>query len=141
MGAQPSLFSVVSSGDVQRTEEYLREKAKDGSLHINATDPSNFDYTALHYAAKSNFTDIGVLLVRYGADINAKTAYGYTPLHLAALWNSYEFGKWILGENPQINVGDVCIMLCVCIMMGSIMCVGRSCVDGWIVFVCDVDAC
>ena len=40
--------------------------------------------TPLHYAAQKGHKEIIELLITNGADLNAKTGRGTTPLHLAA---------------------------------------------------------
>lgn len=49
-------------------------------------DRDNFDYTALHYAARNGNEDICHLLLEEGkADVNAVTKGGSTALHRAAM--------------------------------------------------------
>ena len=47
-----SVFSLAERGDAEGVEEALRKRSSDGTLNIDERDESNFDYTALHYAAK-----------------------------------------------------------------------------------------
>ena len=44
-------------------------------------------YTGVHWAAKLGNVELLSLALRVGGDINAKTFGGYTPLHIAALFN------------------------------------------------------
>jgi hypothetical protein len=52
MGGSVSLFSLVERGDLDGVEAFLRDRSSDGTLQIDAIDEANYDYTALHYAAK-----------------------------------------------------------------------------------------
>jgi len=103
---KPTIFTVVQSADIEAMENFLRGQSNEGSLQIDEKDADNYDYTALHYAAKDNLVEIGRLLLHYGASINATTSYGYTPLHLASLWNSVEFGEMLIGQGADLNLAD-----------------------------------
>ena len=50
---------------------------------------------------------MGRILIHYGADVNAVTSYGYTPLHLAALWNAVDFGKLLIEKKADLDLPDV----------------------------------
>ena len=86
-GGQPLLFSALSNTNILET--LLAAGAKvdapnSSELVLNNTTPRN--QTALHDAVYRNPDAVEVLL-RHGANPNARDALGLTPLH-SALWNS-----------------------------------------------------
>jgi hypothetical protein len=58
-------------------------------------------------SVSGNFVEIGRRLIHYGADVNVTTSYGYTPLHLAALWNAVDMGKLLIDKKADLNLPDV----------------------------------
>lgn len=56
-----------------------------------SNDCDNSGYTALHYAARSGHFEACHLLIRAGANVNAKTNGGATPLHRAAMMGKQYF--------------------------------------------------
>ncbi|CDW72867.1 ankyrin repeat ph and sec7 domain containing protein [Stylonychia lemnae] len=57
--------------------------------------------TGLHWAAKRNYCEIISLLVRFGADLNARDAEGRTPIYMAAKYDHHEAVKILLGLNAD----------------------------------------
>ena len=57
--------------------------------------------TALHYACSAKAIQ---LCVKYGADVNARDAFGLTPLHIYILENRVSCVKAILQLNASINI-------------------------------------
>ena len=53
----------------------------------------------------------GRLLLMYGANTDATNNYGYTPLHLCALWNRVDFAKMLIEHRANLNLPDVLILL------------------------------
>ena len=56
----------------------------DAGADIQAISRNSLTNSALHAAAAGNHTDVALLLVGRGADVNARDAGGHTPLHIAA---------------------------------------------------------
>ena len=54
-----------------------------GTVNYLILRPGITENTFLHHAAKNNFPDVCEVLIRHGADINARTITGATPLQLA----------------------------------------------------------
>jgi ankyrin repeat protein len=62
-----------------------------------------YEYTALMFASEIGLWRIAELLIRRGADVNAVSWTGFTPLMLASLNNSPECVKLLLRANANIN--------------------------------------
>lgn len=60
-------------------------------------------YTALHRASYGGHKDCIKYLLKYGANIEAKTTDGWTPLHCAARWNNIEVAEYLLERGADIN--------------------------------------
>ena len=52
----------------------------------NGADPNEEDFgsTCLHIVSKTKHIEIAKLLIEYGANLNTKNWYDYTPLHIAS---------------------------------------------------------
>lgn len=63
------------------------------------------DNTPLHIAAASSHEDVCELLIKNGADVNAKNRFGQTPLRYAIEWAIFPFGviKTLVKYGADIN--------------------------------------
>ncbi|KAI9155484.1 Serine/threonine-protein phosphatase 6 regulatory ankyrin repeat subunit C [Paramyrothecium foliicola] len=68
--------------------------------------PESVDNIAIHYAVMSSNREILNILIRYGADVNARQINGQTPLHLAT--GSIEVTKLLLHNGADPSVQDEC---------------------------------
>ena len=50
--------------------------------------------------------DIGTTLLEYGADTNAVTRQGISPVHLAAQGGSVDLVSLLLTKNASVNMGN-----------------------------------
>lgn len=50
--------------------------------------------------------DIGTTLLEYGADTNAVTRQGISPVHLAAQEGSVDLVSLLLTKNASVNMGN-----------------------------------
>jgi quinoprotein dehydrogenase-associated probable ABC transporter substrate-binding protein len=66
------------------------------------------DYTPLMLAASSGAVDIAQLLIKHGANVNAKNAGGVTPLMVVAANNAAKVGSLLLeaGADPALRAED-----------------------------------
>jgi len=59
--------------------------------------------TLLHVASRNNNTEITDLLVKYGADVNARDAAGFTPLHIAAIHGNMKVVKKLVDLKADVS--------------------------------------
>lgn len=71
----------------------------------NAYTPS-YSLTPLHFAALNGHVKVVELLIRNGADVNAKDDSGLTPLHLASGGGYEEIVKLLFTSRAHINAKD-----------------------------------
>ncbi len=55
-------------------------------------------------SARYGHTEVGSLLLRYGAKPNDKDCQGATPLHIAACHGHYSFIKWLMSQRPSLHI-------------------------------------
>lgn len=60
-------------------------------------------YTALHKACYNNNYELAQLLLRYNANVEARTEMQWTPLHSAAKWNNARLVALLLQHGANIN--------------------------------------
>ena len=62
--------------------------------------------TPLHEAAYWNVVIMAKILLKKGADVNAKDWQGETALHEAAYWNAIDVAKVLIDESANVNAKD-----------------------------------
>jgi len=87
-----AVVEAVAQGDTQTVRHYL-------DLGINAN--SRVDNQNLLHFARSK--EVAELLIAKGADVNAKGAYGWTPLHIAALSDRIKVAQTLIAKGADIN--------------------------------------
>ncbi|KAJ7370914.1 hypothetical protein OS493_028988 [Desmophyllum pertusum] len=55
-------------------------------------------------AARYGHTEVGSLLLRYGAKAHDKDCQGATPLHVAACHGHYSFIRWLISQRTSLHV-------------------------------------
>ncbi len=74
----------------------------DKGVDVNEPDRSFFNLAPLHYAAGYGFKEIAELLIAEGADVDAKTTTGGTPLFNAA-GNNKEIVELLIANGADVN--------------------------------------
>lgn len=102
--------------DCQETEDKgvkLLEAAEKGRLFelvnllhedpklVNYADSDS--YTPLHRASYSGHRDCVKYLLKYGANIEAKTSEDWTPLHCAVRWNNIVVAEYLVNVGANVN--------------------------------------
>ncbi|MBT4623031.1 MAG: ankyrin repeat domain-containing protein, partial [Verrucomicrobia bacterium] len=73
----------------------------DKGVDVNEVDRGFYNLTPLHWAKSKGVAE---LLISEGADVNALTLEGSTPLHFAA-WNGRkEIAELLIGNGADVNV-------------------------------------
>uniref|UniRef100_A0A8P4KKH2 VPS9 domain-containing protein n=1 Tax=Dicentrarchus labrax TaxID=13489 RepID=A0A8P4KKH2_DICLA len=113
------LLRAVADGDVEMVRyllEWMDEDEEDegelrsetptdaGALGVNSCNVDGF--TPLHVAALHGHTALAALLIRHGANVNARTNQSATPLHLACQNSHVQVVRFLLECNAKLNKKD-----------------------------------
>ena len=96
--ADRALSDAAESGDIKAAEEAIAAGAD-----IRTGDPNQYGDSPLHKAAKSGHTELVLLLIENGADVNAKDKWGVTPLHWAARKGRKEIAELLINKGADMN--------------------------------------
>jgi len=96
------LFRAIYDRDLDKVEELIEV----GGADVNHR---RMGSTPLHSAARSDWTQLGELLLSEGADPDARDNTGQTPLHVAAQFNSIQMAQILANSNLTHSnlTGDV----------------------------------
>ncbi|KAK2842824.1 hypothetical protein Q5P01_013024 [Channa striata] len=75
-----------------------------GALGVNSCNVDGF--TPLHVAALHGHSALATLLIRHGANVNARTSQSATPLHLASQSSHVQVVRFLLECNAKLNKKD-----------------------------------
>ncbi|XP_054476573.1 ankyrin repeat domain-containing protein 27 [Anoplopoma fimbria] len=75
-----------------------------GALGVNSCNAGGF--TPLHVAALHGHSALAALLIRHGANVNARTNQSATPLHLASQNSHVQVVRFLLECNAKLNKKD-----------------------------------
>ena len=71
---------------------------------INSTFLDNF--TVLHLSAQRNLVVVSRVLLKLGANVNAISSFGRTPLMIAVLKKNLKMVSFLLNNNANIDIQD-----------------------------------
>ena len=77
------------------------------TLHVFAPRVIKISKTPLHIAVERGYKDIAELLIKHGADVNAKDRYGETPLHYAARVGRRDIAELLIKHGANVNAKDM----------------------------------
>lgn len=100
LSVSPRGKRTLSAAEKGRLLELLYYLRLDKSL-VNYSDSDG--YTPLHRASYSGNKDCVNYLLKYGANIEAKTNEGWTPLHCAVRWNNVVVAEHLINRGADIN--------------------------------------
>ena len=109
-GANPSIqnrtritpfYIAAQKGNVVAMDMMLKKEETKKEVMTNS-----YNWTTLHTAVRECWKEATKLLLRRGADINAKNAIGKTPLHIAAAKWHVGMLQELLKNKPDLNVQD-----------------------------------
>ena len=70
---------------------------------VKVDEQNNLGKSALHYAAGSNNTEIGLILLEHEADVLVEDKEGYTPVHTACKYGREEMLQLLLNKRTKIT--------------------------------------
>ena len=100
-GYPPLMYTVDSIIEpLEKTKLLLQNKA-------NIEESDNQEFTALHHATRHGSLEVIKELIKNGANVNAKSKTGRTPLMMAVISQEIILGKVLLLLENGANVNDV----------------------------------
>lgn len=100
-----TIWYLASNQLLSELERYIKQ-CDDIKAHINEPD-KDLGLTALHYACKHGHLNVIRMLIKYGADENARSSDGRTPLHFAASYGTKELVQEILASGADYYAKDI----------------------------------
>ncbi|XP_044000972.1 uncharacterized protein LOC122847395 [Aphidius gifuensis] len=95
------IFAAASIGHLRIIENFLTSNSCDVNLLVN---PSSKNPTRiLHLSTINNHTDISLLLIENGADVNVRDGNGKSPVHYAVTNNNTEVTKKLLACHAEVQ--------------------------------------
>ena len=100
----PELIDAVITGSINTVRELIDKGADvNSTVYRSSHRRKGFLRKALHEAASSNRYEIAELLLKAGADVDAKDYWKATPLHYAAQANSCGVASMLISKGADIE--------------------------------------
>jgi uncharacterized protein len=97
-----SMIEAVTANDLDQARELLKAKpALANARHDFTTERGAFYKMPLHYAAEKNLKAMAELLIAAGAELEAETSWGATPLKWAANCAGYDVAETLLAPGAD----------------------------------------
>ncbi|XP_070548778.1 GA-binding protein subunit beta-1-like [Ptychodera flava] len=95
------LIDAAERGDVERAKSLL----DDGFDDVNGRDYFRglYESTALHAASKGGHADVAEVLIKHGADVNAKNDDESTALHEASKGGHADVAEVLIKHGADVN--------------------------------------
>ncbi|XP_070568943.1 putative ankyrin repeat protein RF_0381 isoform X2 [Ptychodera flava] len=93
------LWNAVDTGQYKEAKKLIGKSSCD----VNYKNESRFEATALHQAAKKGYVEHVKLLMKFKADVEAKTKDGWTPIHYAAEEGYTEIVQLMLKQAKNVD--------------------------------------
>ncbi len=93
--------TAIKKGDREAVEVLLKNGVDPNSYYTHYHSP-HYHFTALHSAARTGNVDILKTLIKFGANINARTTYGDTPLDEAIETGHKDAAKFLINNGADI---------------------------------------
>ena len=97
LSSEDPLTKAVRKKDVAQVDSLLNSGAD--------VNPKN-NLSPLHIASEYGPKQIVVLLLEFGADINARTRFDVTPLHFAAIGGDTSIAQLLISKRAQVDAED-----------------------------------
>lgn len=89
-----ALWAAAEKGDMSSIKSLIVNGKNKHPVEINSKGPD--EWTALHFSAYENHTDIVLYLIQNGAHINSNTRFERTALHIATIRGHMETAKLLI---------------------------------------------
>ena len=106
------LFRAVWYGDLEMVQVLLDYKADPNARELNNLTPIHClplgsQSLGVHHHSPQMLANVARLLLKHGADVNAQSTRGWTPLHEAAKWGQVEITRVFLDHGANVGAENI----------------------------------